>query len=256
MTPIISLLVVLTLSLAITRLATAALTLTGLSEELARLQAISAFTGVGFTTRESERIVQHPARRRILILLMILGNAGIVTAITSLVLSFVEVRQTEDWIYLVAWLGGGVAVLWAVAASRRVERVVTAGMRWALARWTRLEAYDYASLLQLTGEYSVRECQVRPGEWVQDRSLSELRLLQEGITVLGIYRANGNYLGVPRGETVIRAGDRLILYGREQAMDNLDVRRRDAAGDQAHHEAVQDTQRDRESQKRRDEQSA
>ncbi|MEZ6097718.1 MAG: hypothetical protein R3E01_01980 [Pirellulaceae bacterium] len=88
MTAIFSLLTVLTLSFLITRFGTAALALTGVSYELARLQAVSAFTGVGFTTSESERIVSHPARRRILIVLMILGNAGIVTAVSTLILSF------------------------------------------------------------------------------------------------------------------------------------------------------------------------
>ena len=67
MTAIFSLLVVLTISFLITRLGTAALTLTGVSHELARLQAVSAFTGVGFTTTESELIVEHSVRRRILI---------------------------------------------------------------------------------------------------------------------------------------------------------------------------------------------
>ncbi len=64
---LIALLTVLFLSLLITRLATTALTLTGLSCEMARFQARSAFTGTGFTTSESEAIVNHPVRRRILI---------------------------------------------------------------------------------------------------------------------------------------------------------------------------------------------
>jgi K+/H+ antiporter YhaU regulatory subunit KhtT len=252
MTAIISLLIVLTLSLLITRLATAALTLTGLSQELAKLQSISAFTGVGFTTRESERMVQHPARRKILILLMILGNAGIVTAISSLVLSLVEVRQTRDWLQLAAWLVGGVGLLWLVATNARLERRLAILMRWILSRWTRLEAHDYAGLLHLTEDYRVRECSVGPDDWVAGQSLSELRLLQEGITVLGIHRANGDYVGVPRGETVIRPHDRLVLYGDEQSLDELDTRQHGSAGDAAHRRGVEDTQRSRASQQQRD----
>jgi hypothetical protein len=87
-----------TLSFLITGLATAALTLTGLSQDLARLRATSAFTGAGFTTQESERTVGHPVRRRILILLMNLGNAGIVAAVSSLILSPVEIRETGNWL--------------------------------------------------------------------------------------------------------------------------------------------------------------
>jgi hypothetical protein len=85
----ISLLVVLSLSILITRIATVALAHTGLSQETARFQARSAFTGVGFTTTEAESVDNHPVRRRILMLLMLLGNAGIVTAVASMMLTFV-----------------------------------------------------------------------------------------------------------------------------------------------------------------------
>ena len=255
MTAILTLLVVLTLSFLITRLATVALTLTGVSQELARLQSVSAFTGVGFTTQESERIVQHPVRRRVLILLMILGNAGIVTAISSLILSLVEVRETGDWLWPAVWLAGGVTLLWFVATSDWIERQMSKAMRSALTRWTRLDTHDYANLLHLTGDYSVRECHVEPDDWLAEKRLEQLRLHQEGVTVLGIHRTNGDYVGVPRGETKVRADDRLILYGSEQAMDELDIRHRGVSGDQAHDRAVGETQQRREAEQRRDEQS-
>lgn len=73
MLSIVSLLIVLTLSILVTRIATVALAHTGLSRESAKFQARSAFTGVGFTTNESEKVVNHPIRRRILLLLMLLG---------------------------------------------------------------------------------------------------------------------------------------------------------------------------------------
>jgi Trk K+ transport system NAD-binding subunit len=60
---ILTLLIVLTLSILVTRIATVALTHTGLSRQSARFQARSAFTGVGFTTRESEKMVNHPLQR-------------------------------------------------------------------------------------------------------------------------------------------------------------------------------------------------
>lgn len=60
MIAILSLLVTLTLSLLVTRVGAMALMLTGMSREMARFQARSAFTGVGFTTQESESITTHP----------------------------------------------------------------------------------------------------------------------------------------------------------------------------------------------------
>ena len=86
MLSILTLLMVLTFSILVTRIASVALTHTGLSRESAKFQARSAFTGVGFTTSESEKVVNHPVRRRILLLLMLLGNAGIVTAVSTLII--------------------------------------------------------------------------------------------------------------------------------------------------------------------------
>jgi len=85
---VIAFLTVLLLSLIITRLAAIALTLTGLSEEAARFQARSAFTGTGFTTSEAEKVVNHPVRRRIIVWLMVARSAGLVTIILSSILSF------------------------------------------------------------------------------------------------------------------------------------------------------------------------
>lgn len=90
MVAISSLLLVLVFSLLITRIATIALTYTGLSHQSAKFQARSAFTGVGFTTSESEKVVNHPVRRRILLLMMLVGNAGIVTVIATFILGFIQ----------------------------------------------------------------------------------------------------------------------------------------------------------------------
>ena len=76
MIPVVSILVILSLSLMVTRIASVALVHTGLGREAARFQARSAFTGVGFTTTESETIVGHPVRRRIVALLMLGDRRG------------------------------------------------------------------------------------------------------------------------------------------------------------------------------------
>jgi hypothetical protein len=74
--------VVLFLSLIVVRIAAEALALTGVSRE-ARFQARSAWIGTGFTTAEAEQVVNHPVRRRIIGLLMLLRSAGLVTAAST-----------------------------------------------------------------------------------------------------------------------------------------------------------------------------
>ncbi|GAI01774.1 unnamed protein product [marine sediment metagenome] len=61
---IILIIVVIFTNVMIIKVATAALKLTGLDERTASFQALSALTGTGFTTRESELIISQPMRRR------------------------------------------------------------------------------------------------------------------------------------------------------------------------------------------------
>jgi Trk-type K+ transport system membrane component len=82
-------LLVVFLSFLIVRAAAIALMMTGMDEKRARFQALSAFSGTGFTTKEAEFVVNNPLRRRIISWLMILGNAGIVTVIVTATSSLV-----------------------------------------------------------------------------------------------------------------------------------------------------------------------
>ena len=95
MVALASVLIIVLISLILTRIATVALIQTGLSRETARFQARSALTGTGFTTSESETIVNHPVRRRLVLSLMLVGSAGVVTVIATLLLSFVNADRAE-----------------------------------------------------------------------------------------------------------------------------------------------------------------
>lgn len=238
MAALISVLVAISLSLLITRVATEALTLTGLSRTSARFQARSAFTGTGFATAESEAIVKHPLRRRIIMWLMFLGNAGIITVISSLVLTFVSTSSTGDGMFRFIYLLIGIFFLWLLATNRAFNRILTRLVRKALRRWTDLDLRDYARLLHLKEEYQVTEIEVDDNNWLADKKLKQLRLADEGINVLGIERRNRIYIGAPYGETYIYPGDTVIVYGRKSALLELDMRPEGIEGEQAHLDAV------------------
>jgi len=251
MLPIISLLIVLSLSLLLTRIATLALTYTGLSRQSAAFQVRSAFTGVGFTTNESEKVVNHPVRRRVLLLLMLVGNAGIVTAISTLILGFVAETEGALWMRVVL-LAGGIAALFALASSSWVDAKLSRIITWALARYTRLDVRDYASMLHLAGEYGIGELFVQEQDWVADRPLGELRLRDEGVLVLGVLRKSGHYVGTPVGSTPIRPGDTLILYGARTRLKALDERPHGLGGSLEHAESVASQQRETVQEQQRD----
>jgi hypothetical protein len=249
---IIASLTVLGLSLVITRLATVFLNLTGLSWETAKFQARSAFTGTGFTTSEAETVVKHPVRRKVIMGLMIARSAGLVSIVISLILSFGSDGKDPDRLYRLLWLIIGVAGLWILARSEYVEQWMTRIMRKALRRWTDLEIYDYLELLKLSGEYMVRELKVGEKDWVVDKHLNQCRLNDEGVTVLGIYREDGSYVGAPIAETQIYSGDTLILYGREKAIKSIDKREAGVTGESAHKKAIKEEEQHKVKQKEKE----
>ena len=238
MVAIVSLLAIITLSIVITRVATVMLTATGLSRDIARFQARSAFSGAGFTTNESESVVNHPVRRKIVLQLMLLGAAGIVTSLTSLLLSFSDASGGETTRRIVALLVG-LLVLRLLAGSRLVDRGLTRLTEWALRRYTRLNVRDYDKLLHISDEFTVAEVEPREGDWLLGRRLEQLRLREEGIIVLGVYRRGGGYLGVPGGATLVEPGDRLVVYGEDDRVLALSDRPAGEEGDRAHAASVE-----------------
>ncbi|WP_158579988.1 TrkA C-terminal domain-containing protein [Geodermatophilus marinus] len=73
---------------------------------------------------------------------------------------------------------------------------------------------------------------VADGDWVAARPLGELRLPEEGITVLGIERA-GTWVGAPSLDEQLCAGDVVVLYGREAMLADLAERLHGEEGDVA-----------------------
>src|SRR4051794_26171507 len=124
----ISVIIVVLVSLLVARVGTVALTLTGMSRESARFQARSAFFGVGFTTAEAESVVGHPVRRRIIMWLILLGNAGVVTTMGTLLISFAGGREKLSTIVV---LVAGLIVLAVLATSRPVDAALTNVIRRA-----------------------------------------------------------------------------------------------------------------------------
>lgn len=239
MASIVPVIAVVLISMLINRFATIALSLTGMSREEARFQARAAMSGVGLTTPRPDDIVAHPVRRKIVFWLMIVGSAGIVTGIASLVLSFRGGAAGQKAGILI----GGLLALWLISRTGPVDRALTRGIGWILTR-RGFGVRDYGTLLGLTGDYSVAELVVRPEDWIANRTLRELRLRDEGVVVMGINRTGQGYIGAPGAEETVRPDDTLVLYGQEERIAELDRRRRGAEGDAAHAEACRELSAD------------
>jgi len=224
MIALFSLLTVILLSIIVVRVGAIALELTGLSSEIASFQSQSAFSGAGFTTSESETIVTHPLRRRIIRVLILLGSAGVTTSIATLVLAFVGERGGGHGLLKGVILVTGLLVIFLFARSRHLYRIMRNIISKSLRRWTTLRVFDYEQLLGFNEGYSISRIVVKKDSLLHERKLSELRLDQKGILVLAIYRklhGKEKFIGGTTGETVLKSHDALICYSRQDASKAL-----------------------------------
>jgi len=216
MIAVFSLLFIILLSIIVVRIGAISLELTGLSPEVASFQAQSAFSGVGFTTRESETIVTHPLRRRIIRILILLGSAGVTTSMATLVLTFVG-ETGKDVLIRGAALLIGVLIIFLFARSRHIYVLMKDIISKALEKWTTLRIFDYEQLLGFSEGYSISRVTIRSDSWLVEKKLSDIRLDKEGVLILAIYRKAHKkevFIGTPSGETLLRGKDVVICYSR------------------------------------------
>lgn len=233
MAAVVSLIVVVTLGLLVTRVATVALTMTGMSLDHARFQARSAFTGTGFTTSEAEAVVGHPARRRIVMALMLVSGAGAISVLATLILSFAGVDSTSGGLRRAGVIVAALTALLLLSRNRVVDRALRRIFERLLRRFTRLDVRDYAALLHLRGQWRVAQLPVSQDDWISSRPLGQLNLPEEGVAVLGVERAEGPWIGAPSEDIQLQVGDVVVLYGRQPMLEDIAARIHGPEGEEA-----------------------
>jgi hypothetical protein len=216
----LTLFLVLTLSIVVVRTGAVALRLTGMPEEAARFQARSAFTGAGFTTSESEAIVNHPVRRRIVSTLMVVGSIGLVSVMTTIVVSLVGSDDAEGgMLQQLVWLVGVLLILWCVALNPKADRVMCGAIGRILERSQGFGARVPVRLLQMPAEHGVTRILVHPESGLAGRTLNELT--SNNVMVLGLEREDGTFLSRPDLAEEMRLADEVFVYGPDDAVSAL-----------------------------------
>lgn len=220
--PILTVIFIIIISLLVTKIAAALLVHTGLSDRTARFQARSAFTGCGFTTTESEQITSHPARRKVVATLMLLGNAGIVTVMTSLLLTFIHKdEQGLPWYYGLGILVGGIVILALLASSNKVDQFLNRQTTGVLKRFPNFSRREYSSLYNLADGYHLFDLFIANDSWLNGKQVSDRDIINMGFIILGIENPDGTFNGMPSADTIIQKNDLLIVYGNESQMAAL-----------------------------------
>ncbi len=210
-------LIAIIISMLIVRAGAIALMMTAMNFDKAKFQALSAFTGTGFTTREAERVVNNPRRRRIVSWLMILGNVGIVTVIVSATSSFATAKGMEIGLNVLVLVTGLGCIIFIARHAPFVRR-------WEAFAQTRLERFKIFDddttvdeLLHIAEGYGVVRIQLLADSPLIGQTLSEVNAGLQHSFVLGIER-DKEWLPTPRLTRKLMEDDYMVIYGK---LENL-----------------------------------
>jgi hypothetical protein len=219
MTAVVILLLSIVVSFVAVRVGAVALELTGMTWDQSKFQALSAFTNSGFTTRESEEITTHPARRRIVTILIVLGNAGLVAVVGSFAGSMLTTQPLQA-MGNVGLIIAGVGLLAWIGHTKWVGQHLRHAAQTWLDKHYQLSEWSPHDLLHLDEGFALTRFVVNTDSPVLGRRLADLRLKDYTVQILAVERG-AEFHPIPRGEDRIRAGDRLVVFGRRSAIEHL-----------------------------------
>lgn len=193
------------------RAAGIALMMTGLDKRKARFQALSAFSGTGFTTKEAELVLNHPVRRKIVTWLMITGNAGIVTVIVTATSSLSTSRGYQLPVNVLILIVG-IFLIYKIATHRKIIGKWEHFIERKLVKSPTFEEATTEDLLHLLEGYGLVKKIISKESVLVEKSLLKSKLSEKGVIVLGIERGKA-WIPIPKAAEKMQEGDNIIVYG-------------------------------------------
>lgn len=182
--------------------------LTGLERKIARFQVISMLTGTGFTTGESELIIDHPVRRKLGAFLILFGAfslAVIISAITQLLTDTFYTLQ-------IGYIAGGLLLLLLILKTPAIERTLTKKLKSELKEHYELADLPISDVLLMNKGDEVREISISEDSSYTDKTFHEIVGAEDDLMLLFIKRGDINIRNKSY-QTKLEPGDRLVLYG-------------------------------------------
>jgi len=225
--------VTLIVSFVVVRIGAIAFQLTGLEWSLAKFQALSCFSGTGFTTKEAELITSNKQRRKIASALIILGNAGLVIMIATLAGSLVPqetILSKRSFLpfrippYLVVWVNLAIIAMvvygiYRVFTHEKFARKLTNFLRRKIIKREIFQKVSFEELLLATGGYGISRIAVTAGSPVLNKTLATSQLREQDITVLAAVRGSETIPNPPASMKIL-LGDELICFGKLEDIRN------------------------------------
>ena len=197
--------------------------LTGLATNKIKFQVASLFTGSGFTTNESEIIVDDERRRKIAIVCMYTGHVFSVVfmgLLTNVLISIATIQSnnnvldTKFWYYIVFYVSLGlflfVLFLKIPPINRRFQDLLE---KIAINTSSKKKNSNLITVLDLYGRNAIAEVVLNNiPEFAQEKTLNEMALTKKYfINVLSIKR--GKRIIEVTKDTMFNKRDVLVIYG-------------------------------------------
>ncbi len=204
-----------------------ALELTGLPAEQAEFQALSAFSGVGFTTREAEFALCHPQRRRIIAALIRFGSAGVITTLITLggtLLSSGSIIETFSRDPKYRWMPLNfptlvliffVGLFYLISVSLRkpaVSRLVKEFVSAVMLKTKIVKPLSFHEVLVNGNGYGVFQIEISEQNPLAGKTLREAKLRESEIELLYVNRLSES-INAPDPDLRLAAGDVAAFYG-------------------------------------------
>lgn len=219
--------IMITISFIVVRMGAIAFQLTGLEWSLAKFQSLSCFTGTGFTTKEAELVTGNPQRRRIASVLMVLGNAGLVTmiatfanslrprAVAKITIPFLDLVFPAKMLPLANLAAILIFILFIskLFTYSKFTSGITRFLKKRLIKREILKPVTFEELLVATGGYGVSNVEIREGSPILDKTILETGLRKQDINILAIER-EGRTIPNPPANTKIEINDSIVCFGK------------------------------------------
>jgi len=216
------------------RLGAVAFELTGLDWSMATFQALSCFTGTGFTTKESELITSNTQRRRIAGVLIIMGHAGFVTLVATFanslspnlfssgskmsIFSGIFSPGLVPWVNLIIIIIA-VFVSYKLAKYTKFDKTLTNVLRSKVIKREIIKRVSFEDLVVSTGGYGISQIEVDKNSPILGKTLMNSELRDADITILAV-QTKGTIIPNPPARTKISLGDKLICFGKLENIRN------------------------------------
>lgn len=209
------------------RIGAIALEMTGMPEEQAQFQALSAFSGVGFTTKEAEFAIGHPQRRKIIETLIKLGSAGVITTLLTLggtvlstksIIASLSRDPKYSWMPVNAEVMGLIAaavLFYAIARSLRhpgIARLVKEIISAILLKTKIVKPVSFQEVLVNANGYGIFQVEISDRNPLAGKTVRDVHLDEKEIHLLYVNRLSDS-ISPPPPSFQFAVGDVAAFYG-------------------------------------------